>query len=256
MRILILSDIHANWVALRTIQEPFDVCLFLGDLVDYGVEPIPCIEWVRKNATYWIRGNHDHGAAQDVLVQGFAGFRYLTAATRPLTRQHLSEADRRFLAAMPTTQAATIHGKRYFLVHGTPRDPLDEFAPPESDFWMRRLDGIDADFVCVGHTHQPYILQVGKTTVINPGSVGLPRDGDPRIGYAVITDQVIELRRVEYPIEEAIAAVQKAALPDHAKTMLADVYRHGRMMLRNGNGNGHARNGNGNGTVRKMEGKT
>ena len=60
MRILLLADIHANWAALNAITEPFDVCLVLGDLVDYGLEPAPCIEWVRQKATYAVRGNHDH----------------------------------------------------------------------------------------------------------------------------------------------------------------------------------------------------
>ncbi len=236
MRILLVSDIHSNWVALQTIQEPFDACLFLGDLVDYGVEPTPCIDWVRRHATHCVRGNHDHGAAQAVTVQGIAGFRYLTTVTRPLTCRKLNEEDRRFLADLPTSRAMTLNGKRYLMVHGTPRDPLDEFGPPETDFWMKRLEGVTADFVCVGHTHLPYILQVGKTTVINPGSVGLPRDGDPRAGYAIITDNVIELRRIEYPIEKAIDVLQETDLPENAKAILADVYRTGRITARNGNG--------------------
>jgi putative phosphoesterase len=235
MRILLVSDIHSNWVALQTIQEPFDACLFLGDLVDYGVEPTPCIDWIRTHATYGVRGNHDHGAAQGVTVQGAAGFRFLTAATRPLTCKSLKEEDRRFLADLPTTRAITLNGKRYLMVHGTPRDPLDEFGPAELDFWLKRMDGLNVDFVCVGHTHQPFILQVGKTTIINPGSVGLPRDGDPRMGYAIITDNVIELRRVEYPVEKAVEAVQNADLSQQAKAMLIDVYRNGRISpARNG----------------------
>src|SRR5215218_657012 len=65
MRILVLADIHSNWHALEAVvkSEPYDLCLFLGDLVDYGVEPTPCVDWVRNNAQYVIRGNHDHGTA-------------------------------------------------------------------------------------------------------------------------------------------------------------------------------------------------
>ena len=69
MRILIVADIHANWAALDAIKEPHDVCLLLGDLVDYGLEVAPCIDWVRRQARYAIRGNHDHGAAQNVPIQ-------------------------------------------------------------------------------------------------------------------------------------------------------------------------------------------
>jgi len=67
-------------MALAAIQEEFDVCLFLGDLVDYGLDPLPCIEWVRATCKYAVRGNHDHGAAQRIYLQGNGGFRYLTAS--------------------------------------------------------------------------------------------------------------------------------------------------------------------------------
>src|SRR6266480_5387503 len=76
MRILIVSDIHANWPALAAVRESCDVCLFLGDLVDYGTDPVPCIDWVRRNAHHSIRGNHDHGAAHGVSVTGGIGFKY------------------------------------------------------------------------------------------------------------------------------------------------------------------------------------
>ncbi|HYV36804.1 MAG TPA: metallophosphoesterase family protein, partial [Gemmataceae bacterium] len=66
MRILILADIHANWPALQAVQEPYGLCFFVGDLVEYGLEPAPCIDWVRKNAAFSVRGNHDHGSAQHV----------------------------------------------------------------------------------------------------------------------------------------------------------------------------------------------
>ena len=104
MRILLVSDIHANRPALEAIREDYDVCLFLGDLVDYCLEPGPCIDWVRANATYSVRGNHDHGAAQKVYVQGLNGFKYLTGVTRPITIARLSEPDRRGVwPASPST---------------------------------------------------------------------------------------------------------------------------------------------------------
>src|SRR4051794_41903350 len=112
MRILLLSDIHANRPALEAIREEFDVCLFLGDLVDYGVEPGPCIAWVRKNARYAVRGNHDHGAAQRVYVQGVGGFRYLTGVTRPRAIHLLGEDDRRGPARAPHPLRPTPDGKR------------------------------------------------------------------------------------------------------------------------------------------------
>ncbi|MEZ6141435.1 MAG: metallophosphoesterase family protein [Zavarzinella sp.] len=238
MRILLLSDIHANWAALRTIQEPYDICLFLGDLVEYGLNPVPCIDWAMKNAHYAVRGNHDHGCAQAVEFTANAGFRYLTTLTRPLNAQQLTEKHRRYLATLPTTRWVTIAGKTFLLVHANPHDPMDEYAPADVDFWKKRLEGIDADYVCVGHTHMQYTLRVGRTTIVNPGSVGLPRDGDPRGGYAIMTPDEIIHRRFEYPIEEAIACVEQSSLNPTAKQMLSDVYRTGRLVRRIESANG------------------
>jgi putative phosphoesterase len=242
MRILVLADIHANRAALEAIREPFDACLFLGDLVEYGPEPEACIDWVRRNCRHAVRGNHDHGVVQDVEIQGVAGFRYLTTATRRPTAARLSPEDRRFLAELPTTSMLTLDGRKFFLVHASPRDPLEEYIQPDAKIWEARLATIRADFVCVGHTHHQYMLKVGKTTVLNPGSVGLPRDGDPRVRYAIIDNGQVELKQVEYDVEATIAAVEAWDIAAEAKRILADVYRNGRYLFANGNGNG---NGNG-----------
>jgi putative phosphoesterase len=228
MRILLIADVHANWPALQAVvAEPHDVCLFLGDLVDYALEPAPCLAWVRDKAHHAVRGNHDHGAAQNVIVKGSTGYKYLTSVTRPLTRERLQEPDLRYLSRLPATCMTTLENTRFMLVHATPRDPLDEYAPPEVDFWSRRLKNVDADVVCVGHTHQPYVLEAGDKLVINPGSVGLPRDGDPRASYAVIENYKVDVKRVEYPIEDAVSVIQASTLPEAAKEMLAEALRTG-----------------------------
>jgi putative phosphoesterase len=238
MRILILADIHGNWPALQALHEPCDVCLCLGDLVDYALEPAPCIDWVRRNAHHVVRGNHDHGAAQNVAVQGRNGFRYLTAATRPLTRERLGEDDLRYLSRLPLTRMLTLDDARFLLVHATPRDPLDEYAPPDVEFWKRRLQDVDADVVCVGHTHQPYVLEVGDKLVVNPGSIGQPRDGDPRASYAVIEDYKVELKRHEYPVEDTLRVIRESSLPDEARDTLSAVIRTGELPSRLATDNG------------------
>jgi putative phosphoesterase len=237
MRILLMADIHANWPALQAVvAEPHDICLCLGDLVDYALEPAPCIDWVRTHAQFTVRGNHDHGVAQNVAVTGRNGFKFLTGVTRPLTRERLGGEDLRFLSRLPLSRTITLKNTRFLLVHATPRDPLDEYGPPDVDFWARRLQNVEADVVCVGHTHQPFVLEVGDKLVINPGSVGQPRDGDPRASCAIIEDFTVDLRRVEYPIEDTVASIQASSLPDHAKELLADVFRTGvsAMMPKNG----------------------
>ncbi len=238
MRILVLADVHANPVALEAIREPHDLCVVVGDLVDYGPEPGACVDWARANAAHAVRGNHDHGAAQNVDAFGTTGFRYLTAVTRPLTVAALTPPQRRYLSDLPTTTMFAAGGQKVLLVHATPRDPMDEYAPPDAARWTDRLAGVDADVVCVGHTHHAYALTVGKTTVVNPGSVGLPRDGDPRAAYAVIEDGRVELKRVEYPVERTVEMVNATDLPAEAKRMLAQVYRTGRLPPAPVNGNG------------------
>lgn len=228
MRILVVADIHANPAALAAVAEPYDACLCLGDLVEYGPDPRAVLDWARGHVTAAVRGNHDHGCAQNVDVQGVAGFRYLTMATRQFTRSRLTECDRRLLAELPTVAHVTVGGLRFLLVHASPRDPLDEYMPPDAEVWAHRLRGVSADFVCVGHTHQQYTLSVGTTTVLNPGSLGLPRDGDPRARYALIEDGRVTLRQIEYDVEATVRAVGRTDLDPRAKAMLADVYREGR----------------------------
>ena len=233
MRILLLSDIHANWPALEAIRKPFDLCLCLGDLVDYGCEPGPVINWVRKNVQVCIRGNHDHMVAQNVVTNGNGGFRYLSGASRPISRERTTPEQRRYLASLPVTRYLTIDGMKIMLVHATPRDPLDEFAPPDVEFWKRRIEGLNVDLVCVGHSHFPYMLDLGRTRILNPGSVGLQRDGDWRASYAILDFGSISLHRVEYPVERTLAALDSSPMPELAKTCLSELYCHGK--LPNGN---------------------
>src|SRR4051812_6340195 len=188
MRILVVSDIHGNWPALAAIDEPYDVCLCLGDLVDYGPDPLECVRWAMEHADYTIRGNHDHGVAQGVPVVGERGYRYLTAASRPLQWPALGPEERRFLLQLPLTRRLVLDGRRYLLVHGTPRDPLDEYLMKDPETWAKRVQNVEADIVCVGHSHMQFNILAGRVVILNPGSVGQPRDGDPRAAYAIIDD--------------------------------------------------------------------
>ena len=229
MRILVVSDIHANWPALAAIDEPHDVCLCLGDLVDYGPDPGPCVRWAMEHARYSIRGNHDHGVAQGIPVRGEKGFRYLTSVSRPLMWDALGHDERRYLLQLPLTQRVTLGSKRFLLVHATPRDPLDEYLMKDPATWAKRVQKAEADIVCVGHSHMQFNMEIEGVVVVNPGSVGQPRDGDPRAAYAVIADNKIELKRVAYPIEETVSRIEASPLPDRAKLMMSHCLRNGRL---------------------------
>lgn len=246
MKILILADIHSNWPALEAIDEPFDACLFCGDLVDYATDPIPCIRWIRDHAKAMVRGNHDHAVAQFVNVDGDNGFRGLAAATRPIHWELLDADDLDFLTRMPVTSHVTIEGSSFYLVHGTPRDPLDEYLLDDAEGWSVRLESLDADYVCVGHTHVPFHLDLGRTQVINPGSVGQPRDGDPRCSYAVIENGHVEIRRVPYDLAATLRQMQASGVHGEALDFAEMTLRAGRApqnarsMVASGAGNGIA----------------
>jgi putative phosphoesterase len=229
MRILVVSDIHANWPALAAINEPHDFAICLGDLVDYGPDPQLCVRWAMQNARYSIRGNHDHGVSQGVSVLGETGYRYLTRVTRRMMWDALGPEERLYLLQLPLTTRFTVENHRFLLVHGTPRDPLDEYLMREPEIWAKRLLDCEADIVCVGHSHMQFNLRAGSTVVVNPGSVGNPRDGDPRAAYAIIEGNKIELKRVEYPVEETISRLDATDLPEKAKEMLREAYRFGRL---------------------------
>jgi len=227
MRILLLADIHGNWPALEAIREPYDVCLCLGDLVDYALEPEPCVGWVRQHCLACVRGNHDHGAAHDVPESGKTGYRFLSAVTRPLTRKRLSADGLAYLAHLPLTKYLTLDEARFLLVHATPRNALHNYGPPEPPFWASQLEGLDAEVICVGHSHEPFVLPVGDKLVINPGSVGFPRDGDSRASYAIVESRRVEIKRIEYDVDRTIQKIMESELPEIAKLMLAETLQSG-----------------------------
>lgn len=237
MRILLVSDIHANRAALDAIPlDSFDACLCMGDLVEYGPDPEESLAWVRKYANYSVRGNHDHGAAQNVEVHGVSGFRYLTMTTRKMTVERLGNDDRRFLADLPVSTMVTVGGYRFLLVHASPRDPLDEYVPTDAKSWADRTEGLAVDFVCVGHTHTQFSIDTGGPRVINPGSIGLQRDGNPNGRFAIIEDGRVHLKEVPYDVNRTLAAVDRARLDPLTKAMLGDVYRLGRYVHPDGLG--------------------
>jgi predicted phosphodiesterase len=95
--------------------------------------------------------------------------------------------------------------------------------------WAKRVEGCEADIVCVGHSHMQFNLVANNVVVLNPGSVGQPRDGDPRAAYAIIEDGRIELKRIDYPIDETVHRIQQTDMPDRAKWLLSESLRIGKL---------------------------
>jgi protein phosphatase len=112
-------------------------------------------------------------------------------------------------------------------VHAVPSDPLFAYCPQDSDRWTQEVESISADVLFVGHTHIPFIRNVGNTTVVNPGSLGQPKTGRPLACYAVWEDGAISLKEYAYPIEETVHAIQQMPISKEDQEQLISVLMNG-----------------------------
>ncbi|WP_054841455.1 metallophosphoesterase family protein [Thermococcus peptonophilus] len=228
MLIALISDIHSNWEALQAVWKEVkyaDVILCMGDLVGYGASPNEVVEFVRKQmeerTLLCVRGgNHDNAVAFGADWGGFNPY------AREAVRWHqwvMKSENLEFLRRLPPVrQLFTDDRERsYLLIHGSPpRAPLDEYLfpwLPESEF-RSVLNYVRQDDLLVGHTHISMLKVIDGRRIINPGSVGQPRDGDWRASYALMdTDEEppenVEFHRVEYDVEEAARKIIEEGLP-------------------------------------------
>lgn len=226
MRLLIVSDIHANATALERVSQAADEVVVLGDLVDYGPDPEATIAWVQTHATYAVRGNHDNAVGTNVPTN--AGPALLGAAEESAewTRSRLGEPDLAFLRSLPLEAAFSFGGARFLAVHATPADPLRPyFGPDATEHWQTEASSIEADWLLVGHTHLPFVSHFGSKTIVNPGSVGQPRDGLPMAGFALWEDGDVSIVRRQYDIDETIRRLDATGLSPDTRTSLAGVLR-------------------------------
>ena len=226
----IFGDIHANWEALTAVlgdaeANGVDACVCVGDIVGYNANPSECLDKVREICTAVVRGNHDHYVSHDECLDDFHP---LAANVIDWTRRQLNEDQIKYLRNLRLSRIVD----RFTIVHST----LDM---PEK--WGYVLDCLDAaanfnyqnTSVCFhGHTHVPVVFErqthvtrtqptvfttsLGRKCFINTGSVGQPRDGDPRASYIIYEpkNRRIELRRVEYDIQTTQRKIIEAGLPD------------------------------------------
>lgn len=216
MKLLILSDIHGNLAALEAVLEAepkFDAVVFAGDAVDYGPHPVECIRWLRDKATYKVRGNHDNALAFGLDCQCMPATREYALATRAWHRTVVGETDLQFLRALPTLDWFEWDGKHFRLAHGTPYGNPFEYLP--MDKWEKAVHGLDNDFVILGNTHVQGMRTFGRTTVLNPGSIGLARDHPGHACYAILDGRELTMRLVPYDVERTILALEQAPLPSH-----------------------------------------
>jgi putative phosphoesterase len=214
MKLLILSDIHANWPALEAVlaaePDPDDVA-FCGDVVDYGPQPVECLHWLTMHAKYSVRGNHDNALGLNVDCRCMGSFREYSVATRQWHRTLLSEDDCESLRRMPRLCVFEWGGRRFRMAHATPQAGLFEYL--NIDQWEERVSELQEEFVLLGHTHIQGIRSFDRITVVNPGSVGLARDQPGKACYAVFRDGRMELKHIDYPVERTAALLRTAPLP-------------------------------------------
>jgi diadenosine tetraphosphatase ApaH/serine/threonine PP2A family protein phosphatase len=243
VRYLILSDIHANLDALETVLQHadgrWDRALVLGDLVGYGAEPDAVIDRVRGlGADVVIRGNHDKAACG---IDDGSQFNTVARIAAMWTGEQLTDDNLAYLRALPMGPIEIDAGTE--ICHGAPFDE-DHYIFDGSDALLA-FDAIERPLCLYGHTHLPAIfrhvdehyegappdpdrevllpLQRGAQYLVNVGSVGQPRDGDPRAGYGVLDADARELRlyRVPYAVEEAQRKIIAAGLPASLANRLA-----------------------------------
>lgn len=226
MKVAIISDIHGNLDALSALTESYDELWVLGDLVNYGPEPGAVVDFVRKHATMVVRGNHDDAAGLNRDPRCSAPFKRMAKETLDFTLSALSPGQRAYLASLPLELHRTIDGAEFVLCHAAPSDPLYRYVPAKSPEWENELRGLKADFLLVGHTHTPFVESVGRSLIINPGSVGQPKAGSPQACYAV-WDGAVELKRIDYDLNSMLRKIDRMPVSNEVKEDLKAVLRSG-----------------------------
>jgi predicted phosphodiesterase len=227
MKVLIVSDLHGNLEAIRSLPTDHDELWVLGDLVNYGPNPSEAIEFVRERASLVVRGNHDDAIGYGRDPQCSPRFRSLAEETARFTMSAVDDGQREFLRALPLTAERAVAGVRLFACHATPADPLHPYRPAGSDLWDKDVAGGFCDVLLTGHTHVPFCRAVGGRRVVNPGSVGQSRHGGGRAHYAIWEDGDLRLESVQYPVEETIAKLRALPVAPEVRERLESVLRTG-----------------------------
>jgi putative phosphoesterase len=216
----VVSDVHANRVALEAVLRDMprvDDLICVGDVVGYNPWPAECVERIREVCSATVQGNHD----RTVQSPGKYRANRMAHAGLELASERCSREQMKWLRELP--RRATAAGGRVLLVHDHP-EHVDRYVRP-ADFSRMRPHLDEHDALLLGHTHVQHEATVDGRLVCNPGSVGQPRDGDPRAAYAVLdTDAdpvTADLHRVEYDVERVQAAIREAGLPERTAERLA-----------------------------------
>ena len=252
MRQAIVSDIHGNLVALRAVladieEQKIDEIVCLGDVIGYGPRPRECLQYA-LDFRPTLMGNHE-----EAVLYGAVGFNEKARSAIDWTRDELLSAgatgeqehlvqDRELWDFIGGLQKTYRDGDVTY-AHGSPRDPTREYVFTQDRFDHHKMDDIFSAFdgrVCfVGHTHIPGVFEEDysfqgpsevellyplgdKKALVNVGSVGQPRDGDPRACYVVFDFECVRFQRVSYDVEETIRGFAQTPLPSYLARRLRE----------------------------------
>lgn len=214
MRIALLSDVHANLPALESVLDDLsprsiDRIICAGDVVGYYPYPREVIRKFRTENITSVLGNHDHAVITDTP----SNFSIPAKRAADWTRRQLSHSDIDYLGDLPSEIREKVDNVDIYVTHGSPTDQLNQYIFSKDVREQRISDWFEIapDLIVLGHTHRPMEIEIEGTQVVNPGSVGQPRDGDPRSSYAIFDTVTasVEFHRVEYDIEETARETHK-----------------------------------------------
>ncbi|MBI2680484.1 MAG: metallophosphoesterase family protein [Candidatus Solibacter usitatus] len=239
MRYLILSDIHANWEGLAAVLESaaglYDRIVCCGDLIGYGADPNPVVDWTRANIAMVVRGNHDRACTG---LDDLEWFNPVARAAATWTLQALGPENADYVRALPK---GPLMAGGFALMHGSPMDE-DQYVVEARDA-APVFSYLEAPVAFFGHTHlqggfvwirqRARLLRIPADGLVeldpecayllNPGSVGQPRDGDPRAAYIVYNpeERIVQFHRVPYDVATAQNKIRRAGLPQVLADRLA-----------------------------------
>jgi predicted phosphodiesterase len=224
MRIGIFSDVHANLPALEAVLKALseahvDVMYCLGDTVGYGPFPNECVDLVRQHCAVVLKGNHDSGLIGETPIEDFN--QYGLAAIQ-WSQGHVTDERKEYLRSLPLMDVRD----SITLAHASPLQPGEWMYVLTLRSAKENFTAFSTELCFIGHTHVPVIINENLTvdaerkpgrSIINVGSVGQPRDGNPDAAYAVFDTQTGEYKfhRISYDIKKTASAIKKAGLPDY-----------------------------------------
>lgn len=223
MEIAFISDVHSNKIALNAVlsdieSKQVDTLICLGDTVGYNTWPSECLETVQNQCDIVLQGNHDRNVSSEPIDKwdnnmAYEGLKY--------SAQELTQSQKDWLNSLPPVQHISFDGIEFVLAHSHPTVE-DKYVYPSDFARMNPIVDDSIDCVVLGHTHIQHSMELSDIQVVNPGSVGQPRDDTNNAKYATFDTETenFTLHSVQYDVESVVSAVKESQLPDKTGTRL------------------------------------